>query len=193
MIDEPAAARLVEAFANTVDVELDTDTLSTPVGLHDWLLEHGLLDRPHRVGSDDHSRCLRLRDGIREELGANVGEMPDRAVLAGADAALRELPLLAQVRAPGATGRAEEALVPDPRLSPVSQALARLAAAWAQLTVTGEAARLKRCAEHNCAWVFWDVSKNRSRRWCSMRVCGNRAKARRRTARQSADRVSAAV
>ncbi|GAA0393839.1 hypothetical protein GCM10010357_13330 [Streptomyces luteireticuli] len=53
-----------------------------------------------------------------------------------------------------------------------------------ELVVTGESTRLKRCAEQACAWVFWDVSKNRSRRWCSMRVCGNRAKARRYAARQ---------
>ncbi|QKV90915.1 CGNR zinc finger domain-containing protein [Streptomyces sp. NA02950] len=64
------------------------------------------------------------------------------------------------------------------------QAPARLAIAWNELVTTGEHVRFKRCAEHTCAEVFWDVSKNPGRRWCSMSVCGNRPKARRHSARQ---------
>ena len=37
--------------------------------------------------------------------------------------------------------------------------------------------RVKQCP--GCGWLFLDTSRNRSRRWCTMRVCGNRAKARR--------------
>ena len=33
--------------------------------------------------------------------------------------------------------------------------------------------------ENECTWIFLDETKNHSRRWCSMRDCGNRAKARR--------------
>ena len=39
--------------------------------------------------------------------------------------------------------------------------------------------RLKLCPSPDCGWVFLDRSKNNSRRWCDMRVCGNRDKARR--------------
>ncbi|MCX5231111.1 CGNR zinc finger domain-containing protein [Streptomyces sp. NBC_00233] len=46
--------------------------------------------------------------------------------------------------------------------------------------------RLERCAEHTCGRVSWDTSKNHSRRWCSMRVCGNRTKSRRYAAPGSA-------
>ena len=42
-----------------------------------------------------------------------------------------------------------------------------------------EIARLRECASNTCGWLFLDLSKNGSRRWCDMRVCGNRAKARR--------------
>jgi predicted RNA-binding Zn ribbon-like protein len=35
------------------------------------------------------------------------------------------------------------------------------------------------CDEKGCGWLFWDSSRNRSRRWCDMSDCGNRAKARR--------------
>jgi predicted RNA-binding Zn ribbon-like protein len=37
--------------------------------------------------------------------------------------------------------------------------------------------RLKQCPGEHCGWVFFDMTKNRSRRWCEMSVCGNRAKA----------------
>jgi predicted RNA-binding Zn ribbon-like protein len=39
--------------------------------------------------------------------------------------------------------------------------------------------RVRRCADDTCLWIFFDTSKNRSRRWCDMAQCGNRAKARR--------------
>jgi predicted RNA-binding Zn ribbon-like protein len=38
--------------------------------------------------------------------------------------------------------------------------------------------RLKVCPDDDCAWVFYDESRNRSRRWCSMNACGNRHKVR---------------
>ncbi|MEU3462114.1 CGNR zinc finger domain-containing protein [Streptomyces sp. NPDC006733] len=181
MIEAPPSARLVEAFANTVDVELGTDDLDAPGRLAGWLAERGLLEAGTPVSAADHDLCLRLRAGIREELGVHAGDAPDPGLTAAADEALRELPLLATV------GRgASAALVPAPELPPVRGALALVAVAWTELVVTGDAARLKRCAEHGCAWVFWDVSKNRSRRWCSMRVCGNRTKARRYAARHAA-------
>lgn len=45
-------------------------------------------------------------------------------------------------------------------------------------------ARVRECAAEDCAWLFVDTSKNRSRQWCDMRTCGNRAKARRFQARR---------
>jgi predicted RNA-binding Zn ribbon-like protein len=42
--------------------------------------------------------------------------------------------------------------------------------------------RVKQCP--GCGWLFLDMSRNRSRRWCTMQVCGNRAKARRYYERQ---------
>lgn len=39
--------------------------------------------------------------------------------------------------------------------------------------------RIRECAGETCTWLFMDTSKNRSRRWCDMKGCGNRAKSRR--------------
>ncbi|HVH39255.1 MAG TPA: CGNR zinc finger domain-containing protein [Gemmatimonadaceae bacterium] len=45
--------------------------------------------------------------------------------------------------------------------------------------VLGELVRIHRCADRRCPRVFFDVSRSRTRRWCDMRTCGNRAKAQR--------------
>jgi predicted RNA-binding Zn ribbon-like protein len=49
----------------------------------------------------------------------------------------------------------------------------------ADLLTAGSLERVKQCDGHGCDWLFLDTSRNRSRRWCSMETCGNRAKARR--------------
>jgi predicted RNA-binding Zn ribbon-like protein len=46
--------------------------------------------------------------------------------------------------------------------------------------------RLKACRQETCRWAFYDNTKNRSGVWCTMEVCGNRAKARSYRERQSA-------
>ena len=49
----------------------------------------------------------------------------------------------------------------------------------ADLLVSPELKRVKQCADDFCGWLFMDKSRNNSRRWCSMKDCGNRAKAHR--------------
>lgn len=59
--------------------------------------------------------------------------------------------------------------------------------AWcaAQLLVDGPLDRIKACPPgEGCGWLFLDLSKNRSRAWCSMKTCGNAAKVRRFRARR---------
>ena len=50
------------------------------------------------------------------------------------------------------------------------------------LLIRDELPRLHTCASETCRWLFLDTSKNRTRRWCDMKICGNRAKARRYSA-----------
>lgn len=51
-----------------------------------------------------------------------------------------------------------------------------------ELITTDPPASLHTCASGTCRWLFLDTSKNRTRRWCDMKICGNRAKARRYSA-----------
>ena len=54
----------------------------------------------------------------------------------------------------------------------------RIAQAAAELLTSPDLQRVRRCDASNCRWLFLDKSKNHSRRWCDMKICGNREKAR---------------
>jgi predicted RNA-binding Zn ribbon-like protein len=48
-----------------------------------------------------------------------------------------------------------------------------------ELLTSADVERLRSCAADTCEWLFLDTTKNHTRRWCDMNVCGNRAKVRR--------------
>lgn len=48
-----------------------------------------------------------------------------------------------------------------------------------ELLLSPDLGRVRECANHECGWLFLDLSRNRSRKWCDMSSCGNRAKVRR--------------
>ncbi|TVT59096.1 hypothetical protein FNH05_05865 [Amycolatopsis rhizosphaerae] len=76
-----------------------------------------------------------------------------------------------------------------PRLA-ASSAVGAVLAAATRLAILGEWARIKICPADDCLWAFYDRSRNRSRTWCSMRVCGNREKARAWRERGTPERVT---
>lgn len=160
-----APAELVRDFVNTYALDSDADELASPAELAIWLRERGLIGTRDRATDEDLTAALTLREVLRMGLRRETPEMPG----------LLAFPLLVRV---GAT----------PDLIPVEDGvrggLARLAAA-----VTDQSwHRLKVCAESMCQWAFIDSSKNRSRSWCSMRVCGNRTKTRAYRARKQGSR-----
>ena len=69
---------------------------------------------------------------------------------------------------------------------PLAQMLWPIAHSAAELLVSGDLTRIKKCGNDACDWLFHDSSRNQSRRWCDMKECGNRAKARRHYARTKA-------
>jgi predicted RNA-binding Zn ribbon-like protein len=61
-----------------------------------------------------------------------------------------------------------------------------LSLAARRLMTSGAMERVRACGAESCRWLFLDTSKNHTRRWCKMEVCGNRTKARRFQARRHA-------
>lgn len=73
------------------------------------------------------------------------------------------------------------------QVSPISgwdQVISQIARSFAELLVHEEARRIKICDNHDCQWVFFDESRNRVRRWCDDKMCGNLMKVRRFRERQ---------
>jgi predicted RNA-binding Zn ribbon-like protein len=60
-----------------------------------------------------------------------------------------------------------------------------LAQSASELVLSQAMERVRACGAATCRWLFLDTSKNHTRRWCDMKVCGNRMKARRFQARQA--------
>ena len=181
-----AHADLVLAFTNSVDHELATDELSTPAALDDWLLGRGLLpdgSRGQAATAADLELARRLRDGLHEALVANH----DRSAGAGGSAGQQSAGRLGEVAADLplrlTTGGAEPALLP---VHPgVRGALSHVLVAVTATVADGSWRRLKICASSECAWAYYDASKNRSRLWCEW-GCGNRIKSRNYRDRQKA-------
>jgi predicted RNA-binding Zn ribbon-like protein len=65
---------------------------------------------------------------------------------------------------------------------------AAVARSAADLLTSGDLPAVRECALDVCAWLFLDRSKNQKRRWCDMKTCGNRSKARRHYERSRATR-----
>ena len=72
----------------------------------------------------------------------------------------------------------------DPRRDVQGAILGPITLSALTLLMEKELSRTKRCAGMECGWLFFDTTKNGRRRWCEMRVCGNRAKVRAARAKQ---------
>jgi predicted RNA-binding Zn ribbon-like protein len=68
-------------------------------------------------------------------------------------------------------------LEPMGEIRPVDQLLGALAESALDLFSTAQPEHIRKCAHPECVLVFHDTTKNHRRQWCSMDVCGNRAKA----------------
>jgi predicted RNA-binding Zn ribbon-like protein len=160
MASAPGQLALVERFVNS--------EAATPAELGAWLAEHGLAETSGSWSETDAQRAVALREGLRELLLANNGVAPDPAAAARVEEVARAAPLAVSVDPPGL----------EPLGDGIAAPLGRLLAIVAAAQADGSWTRLKACRAEDCRWAFFDASRNRSRTWCSMSVCGNRAKAR---------------
>jgi predicted RNA-binding Zn ribbon-like protein len=152
---------LVRDFVNTADLEGGEDSLA------EWLRAHDADSTPRAVRD-----ARAVREALRTLALANNGVDVDAAGAAVVlDAAARRRGVGFRF---GSGGFASE--------DHVGAILAAASAAMA----AGEWERLKACRSDTCRWAFVDTARNRSRRWCAMAVCGNRAKARAYRRRQIA-------
>jgi CGNR zinc finger/Putative stress-induced transcription regulator len=182
----PASLRLVESFLNSVDLESGRDDLASPVRFQAWLIANGCAAAADGLTPTDLVFAREVRDALREEV---------RGPAPGDHARLNALAARVSLRA---------IFTPDglgvlPAEEGVRGVLGAVLGAAVIADQGGRWQRLKICRERHCQVAFYDRSKNSSRCWCSMSVCGNRNKTRayrgrRRSSREIAEergRVSA--
>lgn len=193
-----AADALVLDFANsetghTRPSKPALDALGDAFAMLAWLRHHGALDEMRfrvltGVAAADPQAAAAFEGAARRLRAAIAGVL--RAVVDEAPPAQSDL---ASLGAAADAARAAESLAWDPQAGravrrpaasdDLASALWPVARAAEALVSAERLARVKRCASSTCDWFFLDTSKNRSRRWCRMEVCGNREKGRRRTGR----------
>lgn len=167
----PHELALIEDFVNTWDLEDEEEALPIPSALGDWLAEHGLAEPGEAFSHKDLARAIAVREALRALLLANNDGDLDPAAPATLTAAADRARLTVAV---GDDGRARV----EPRAAGIDRVFGRLLGIVARAQAEGTWERLKACPWHTCHVAFYDHSRNRSRTWCSMAVCGNRAKAR---------------
>ncbi|KOG35303.1 CGNR zinc finger domain-containing protein [Streptomyces resistomycificus] len=155
----PGGLALVESLVNTLDVESGADSLDGVEGR----ARFGLTQ-------DELPAARELRESLRATLLAHAGHQAHRTVTPLGEL-LARAPLVVTVDA----GDGSAALAPADE----GPLLSRVAAAVAQALVEGTWTRLKACEAVDCLWAYYDRSPAGRGRWCSMQVCGARAKMRR--------------
>jgi predicted RNA-binding Zn ribbon-like protein len=155
----PEPLRRVQLLVNSIDVENQREWLP------DWLTERGL-----DAGELERGRAL--REALRALVLANNGIRLDSAQIDAFNAAAKRVQ--PEVDRDG-----------EVRFASSGDALDHVAAVALGAMVDGSWSRLKAC--RNCRWCFYDESPNRSARWCSMQLCGNRKKTRAYRARLRAN------
>jgi predicted RNA-binding Zn ribbon-like protein len=174
----PPGLRLVRDLINTLDVGEGADALATADGLAAFAHDHGLTGP--MPAKQDLPDVIRLREGLRAACLAHTGARVPEETVAGLAALLRRAHLTLVLDGEGAA-----TLRPAGDLTGAAALTARVAAAVALAAADGTWPRLKVCEAHDCRWAYYDRSPAGRRRWCTMAVCGSRAKMRTYRARRS--------
>jgi predicted RNA-binding Zn ribbon-like protein len=125
-------------------------------------------------GHRAHRRALELRAALRAMAERLAGGRDD--VPAAALEAINAVLARAQTGRRVVRTRDGYAMRAEPAFETADQLLAPIAESAAALLTADDRARVRACQNPECVLVFYDTTKNKGRRWCSMAACGNRAK-----------------
>ena len=183
----PPPLLLVQAFVNTLDLDLGADMFARAEEAHAWLADAGLIDAASSAGpaSPGFASDLRLARGIRESIGTLIAHHNGAGALTE-----DERLVLEQV---GREGQPRLQVAPDGQVRLAAEAPAgRVAGGLLGLLLIirdaqadGSWDRLKLCGNPDCRWAFYDRSHSRRGAWCDMASCGNRLKNRNLRARRA--------
>ena len=168
----PGSLRLIQALVNTLNAETGRDLLGTAPEAGRWLAAAGLLPSGSVLTGVQRAALAELREATRQVLGGHIERREDP------EAAGRLTMALAPSRLTLAVDPAGGVRLVSADHDPFSRVIGAVAAAIAEAATTGTWARLKCCPGRRCGWAFYDRSASSRSRWCSMQICGARAKMR---------------
>jgi len=166
----PTSAALVEDFVNTLDLEDGSDAIDSSRALRAWLQGRMGL-RVRTLDEDGWNEVIRVREALREVIESQTKGSLDRGVL-------RTLNRAGAAARVGVRWEDDGAARFAPGDAGAGGVLGPIFAAIVTAQADGTWERLKICPADDCRAAFYDHSKNQSGKWCTMRVCGNRAKTR---------------
>ncbi|AIQ67360.1 CGNR zinc finger domain-containing protein [Paenibacillus graminis] len=168
----------------TGDRSKDKDKLQDQEWLAAWLEQHSLrAELP--VKPKQLEQLQQLRSLLREAVQKLVKGCPlDRDLLERMNGYMLMGPVIRQV-AWNADGKAEISFLPQ--RSDWEQVMAEIASSFAAALAEKETSRFRICENPDCLWVYYDDTRNRSKRYCDDKLCGNLMKVRRFRARKKAD------
>jgi len=167
----PGQLEVVRQFLNTTDFEHATDEFESLRGARRWLVSRCLLPRTGQVSEAERTSLIELREGLRALAWAHNGAPLPRETLV-------RLNKRASTASIGAVFDESGDVQLIAGKGDVPQAISALLAIVCDSIRDGSWSRLKACRNKACGWAFYDASRNRVGTWCSMAVCGNRAKTR---------------
>jgi predicted RNA-binding Zn ribbon-like protein len=184
----PPPLLLVQAFVDTLDLDLRTDVLAHADEARAWLADAGLRDPgPGRPGQadPDFAADLQLARDVRESLRAMIAHNTDGQPLTEAE--LRPLEQVTSHARPRLEVTADGQVRLGTRTFPerLADGLAGLLLSIRDAQADGRWDRLKLCGNPDCLWAFYDRSHSRRGAWCEMASCGNRLKNRNLRARRA--------
>lgn len=165
-LSAPGELDLVLRFVNTLDNESGVDALSSPASAADWLRSEGW---PIRVSRSELSELVDIREALRD-IASTDDRLTIRDAVAALDAIAERHPLVVR-------SSSERTLVPSTSAG-IGACIERILCLVATARIDGSWDRVKTCPNDRCRWLFYDHSRNRSRVWCTMNVCGSQAKMR---------------
>ena len=184
----PPPLLLVQAFVNTLDLDLRTDVLAHADDARAWLADAGLRDLgPSRPGQadPDFAADLQLARDVRASLRAMIARNTSGRPLT--DTELLPLEQVTEQAGPRleVTAEGEVRLGTRTPAQRLADGLAGLLLTIRDAQADGSWDRLKLCGNPDCRWAFYDRSHSRRGAWCEMASCGNKLKNRNLRARRA--------